>query len=103
MQLWLVLASIGRQQCTGGNTFNIQASQRQNTLHSGGSVLCKPRRHSGSEIMRRRSRWHCPQEHPLPGLQNLNLPAISAHMIALDLTVPEACFALKPELFRRYP
>lgn len=73
MQLWLVLASIRRQQVAGGNTSNIQACQLQFVPRAGGPVLRKPCCSSGSKIMRRRGGGRCPQAHALPGLQNLNL------------------------------
>ena len=104
LQLWFVLASIGQHRVAGGNAPNIQACQRRYTPHAGGPVLREPCCHSGCKIIRRRGCSRCPQEHPLPGLQNLTLSlAISAHMTALGLTGSEACLAPKPDLFRRFP
>jgi hypothetical protein len=73
LQLWLVLASIGQHPVAGGKAPNIQACQQQCTPHAGGPVLRELCCDSGSKIIRRRGCRRCPQEHPLPALQNLNL------------------------------
>jgi len=80
---------------------NIQACQGQYTPHA---VPSSPRApcDSGSEVIRRRGSCAVPGTSSSRSFR-IKFSRNSAHMTALGLTGPEACFAPKTELFRRFP